>query len=203
MTSKPMLLAIILLGGAGLAAIAAEVDEDGGHLKITKPAKLSSAVVSNIYQDLIDRMVEGYALSDHPVAEGYASWESYNTAPYLSATHGNRFVNNYANKAASAYGTMKDGDVLPAGTVLAKDSFTVTSTRKVFPGALFVMEKLAAGTSPDTADWRYVMIMPDGSLFGDSQGDGATEMKFCHDCHVAKKNVDYVFGVPEAFRIGE
>ena len=202
MNLKRMWLATGLLAGAAVAAIGAEVDEDGGHLKITKPAQLSNAVVSNIYQDLIDRMVEGYALSDHPIAAGYTQWSSYNTAPYLSATHGNRFVNNYANETASAYGTMKAGDVLPVGSVLAKDSFTVTGARKVFPGALFVMQKLAGGTSPDTADWRYVMIMPDGSLFGDSMGDGAAEMKFCHDCHKIKKNIDYVFGVPKAFRTG-
>ncbi len=182
------------------AVHAAEVDEEGGHLKIKKPARLSDAVISNIYQDLVDRMVNGYALSKHPVAQGYPNWQLYNTAPYLSATHGNRFINNYANALAKDYGSLKKGAKLPIGSVLAKDSFTVTAQRKVFPGALFVMEKLAAGASPDTADWRYVMIMPDGSLFGDSMGDSASEMTFCHDCHKIKAKNDYVFYVPKKYR---
>ena len=70
----------------------------------------------------------------------------------------------------------------------------------MFPGALFVMEKLAGGASPQNADWRYVMIMPDGSLFGDSMGDGASEMTFCHECHKIEANRDYLYFVPQKYR---
>lgn len=185
---------------AVVTANAQEVDEDGGHLKIENPAQATDAELSGIYQKLQERMVGGYALSQYPVAKGYPKWQLYNSAPYLSATHGNRYVNNYANARASDYGSLAKGIKLPAGSVLAKDSFTVTDEGKVFAGALFVMEKLTAGASPDNADWRYVMIMPDGSLFGDSMGDGAEEMTFCHTCHKIKANRDYLYFVPKKYR---
>ena len=111
-----------------------------------------------------------------------------------------RHVNNYANARAKNYGSLTKGIKLPVGSVLAKDSFTVTEEGKVFAGALFVMEKLSAGASLDNADWRYVMIMPDGSLFGDSMGDGAEEMTFCHVCHKVKASRDYLYFVPKKYR---
>ncbi|NNE24470.1 MAG: hypothetical protein HKN11_17860 [Rhizobiales bacterium] len=189
-------LAILAVAGVN----AAEIDEDGGHLKIEDPARVGDPERVAIYQKMRDQMVGGYALSQYPAAKGYTKWRLYNSAPYLSATHGNRYVNNYANARAGDYGSLAAGARLPAGSVLAKDSFTITSEDKVFPGALFVMEKLADGASPDNADWRYVMIMPDGSLFGDSMGDGAEEMVFCHACHKVKANKDYLYFVPKKYR---
>ncbi len=76
----------------------------------------------------------------------------------------------------------------------------MTKAGKVFPGALFLMEKLAAGASPGTADWRYIMIMPDGSLFGDSAGDTAAQVAYCHDCHAQRAADDFVFFVPKTFQ---
>ncbi len=195
-----MHLALAATAAAAVAG-AAEVDESGGHLKIENPAQASDAELSEIYQKLQERMVGGYALSQYPAAKGYPKWQLYNTAPYLSATHGNRYVNNFANAKAKAYGELKKGTRLPVGSVLAKDSMTVTDEGKVFPGALFIMQKLAAGVSPANADWRYVMIMPDGSLYGDSMGEGAGEMTFCHDCHKAKANQDFLFNVPRKYRL--
>lgn len=187
---------------AGFAALAGEVDESGGHIKIEEPARIGNDELSDIYRKLLGRMTSGYALSNYPFASGYNKWQLYNTAPYLSATHGNRYINNYANGRAKQYGKLGNGEKLPAGSVLAKDSLTITAERKVFPGALFIMEKLPAGISASTGDWRYVMIMPDGSLFGDSQGEGAAEMKFCHDCHTIKAKNDFVFFVPKKYRRG-
>ena len=42
---------------------------------------------------------------------------------------------------------------------------------------LFLMEKMPAGFSYVTGDWRYIMIMPDGSLFGETRGDGAVTLE--------------------------
>lgn len=197
-----------IVGGVLLTALLAltatatanEVDEDGGHLKIENPAQVSDAELTAIYQKLQARMVKGYSLSQYPTAKGYPKWRLYNSAPYLSATHGNRYVNNFANPKAKGYDTLTKGAKMAVGSVLAKDSFTVTDEGKVFPGALFVMEKLAEGTSPQNADWRYVMVMPDGSLFGDTMGDGADEMVFCHTCHKIKANKDYLYFVPKKYR---
>lgn len=195
--------AFLLLLFAALASgpVNAEGDGEAAHIAVENPADLSPEGAEEIYATLKASMGDNYALSRMALIDNYLSWKRFNSAPYLSATHGQRFVNNYANVTGSAYGALKDGERYPAGTVLAKDSITVTDEGKTFPGALFVMEKLATGTSPDTADWRYVMIIPDGSLYGDTQGDETEQVQYCHTCHEAKAEQDYVFFIPEAFQI--
>ena len=170
------------------------------HFKINKPARLTPPEAMSVYDNVSEHMFKGYSLSKDLTAVNYGNWRRYNSTPYTSTTHGNRYVNNYANAKAKRYGKMKPGEKLPAGAIIAKDSFTVTNDRGVFAGALFLMEKLAAGKSPDTGDWRYQMIMPDGSLFGDSQGTGAQEVAFCHGCHSAQAGRDFLFYIPEKFR---
>ncbi len=172
------------------------------HFKVERPAQLTPAEALTIYENIAADMGRGYAASADPAAERYRTWRRYNTAPYNSATHGNRYVNNYANEvAAEPYARLEDGVSMPEGSILAKDSFTVTADTAVYAGALFMMEKLAKGTSPETADWRYYMIMPDGSFFGDSRGDNAQAVNFCHDCHEAVEDTDYLFHVPEGLRV--
>jgi len=177
-----------------------EVTKPYRHFKIRNPAQLSPAEAISVYDKMASSMARGYGMSRDPAALQYGRWRRYNLSPYNSVTHGNRYVNNFANALAGRYGQMKVGDKMPAGAIVVKDSFTVTSDRSVFAGALFVMEKLPAGTSPATGDWRYRMIMPDGSLFGDSRGIGAGEVAFCHDCHKANADRDYLFFMPEKYR---
>ena len=170
------------------------------HLKIERPANLSKADALSIYQQIAEALERGYAASRVAKFTRFRGWRIYNDAPYRSATHGNRYVNNYANDVAKAYGKMEAAGPMPPGSVLAKDSFTVTADGDVFGAPLFVMEKLAPGTSPKTADWRYVMILPDGSFFGDTAGDNADKVAFCHGCHTAKARNDYLFFVPKDYR---
>lgn len=183
------------------AATQAQQTFGESHIAVENPADLSKDDANKIYDKLKDMMADGYDLSQMSLVNGYQSWTRYNSAPYLSATHGQRFVNNYANEAGAPYGSMKEGDKLPQGTVLAKDSVTVKDDGKFYPGALFIMEKLDAGVSPDTADWRYVVINPDGSLAGDTTGDGPELVKYCHDCHISMADNDYVFYVPEDYQV--
>ncbi len=189
------LCAAVALSTTGIAQ-----DTPKQHFKVEKPAKLTPAEALEAYERALEAMGTGYGAADYPPAKAFLKWRRYNKAPYLSATHGNRYVNSYANVVAKSYGNHKPGRVLPVGSILAKDSFTVTGDRKLFPGALFVMEKLAAGASADTADWRYVMVLPDGSLFGDSSGDNPEHMQFCHGCHAQVAEYDYVFFVPSKYR---
>jgi hypothetical protein len=186
--------AVLVFGLAGAAA--AQEFEIKHHLTIENPAELQPSEALRVYQSIAGELSRGYAISKDKIAQTYRRWRLFNTAPYQSATHGNRYVNNYANE--KSYG--KPGAVMPPGTVLAKDSFTVTADSGIFGGALFLMEKLAPGTSPNTGDWRYVMIMPDGSVLGDSTGENQDRVEFCDDCHVAKADDDYLFLVPEEYR---
>ena len=172
------------------------------HIAIENPADLSKEEGRQIYADLKDRMAASYAMSDMSEIEDYQSWPLLNDAPYISATHGQRYVNNYVNGAAGSYATLQPGERLPQGSVLVKDSITVTEDGRIFPGALFGMEKLAAGASPKTADWRYFMIIPDGSVYGDTTGANPDLMTYCHECHLAVADRDYTFFIPEDYVTG-
>ena len=109
--------------------------------------------------------------------------------------------NNYANGLANAYGRQGAGP-MPEGAVLAKDSFTVTGQGDVFTGPLFLMEKMEPGFSPEGRDWRYTQIMPDGSLFGTTNGEGSDRMEFCVTCHAtAGEPADHLFFVPDKYRM--
>jgi hypothetical protein len=180
---------------------AAQEDGEEAHLAVNNPAALAPAEANVIYDKLRQRLAVGYAAAGLAAVGDYQSWKRYNTSPYLSATHGQRYVNNYANAATGDYGNLKTGQRYPAGSVLAKDSITVTTTGKVFPGALFVMEKLEPGTNTATADWRYVMIIADGSIYGDTIGEEPELVGYCHACHQAKADDDFVFYIPEDYRI--
>ncbi len=172
------------------------------HLKIERPAHLSTADAVAIYAEIADQMSLGYGWANNPAAGKYRKWRRYNKAPFLSATHGNRYCNCYGNGngLTSAYAKRDSTVRMPAGAVLAKDCFTVTAGGDVFAAPLFLMEKLAADISPETNDWRYVMILPDGSLFGDSRGEAAGKVGFCHACHRSAEETDNLFFVPKKYR---
>lgn len=171
------------------------------HFRVEQPASLDGAEALVVYDRIVADMVAGYALSRDPSATRYRGWRRYNQAPYRSATHGERFVNNYGNAIAKDYGRFGDVD-MPQGSVLAKDSFAVTAAGDVFSGPLFLMEKMPKGFNPQGRDWRYSMIMPDGSYFGVTNGDNSDRVEFCITCHeTAGDENDHLFFVPEDNRM--
>ena len=171
------------------------------HFRVPNPARLADADALSIYDRIRDDMMAAYRLSRHPVATQFGKWRRFNRVPYLSATHGDRYINNYANAAAASYGR-KEAPPMPAGAVLAKDSFTVTAQGDVFTGPLFLMEKMPAGFSAASGDWRYTMILPDGSLFGTTNGEGSSKVEFCASCHaVVGDAMDHLFFIPEPYQI--
>ena len=147
-------------------------------------------------------MVANYRKASVAEIAGYQAWINYATTPYVSATHAQRYVNNYANDVASAYATYESLGALPVGSVVAKDSFSVTPDGRVAIGPLFVMEKVAhvAGES-HPSPWRFTMIMPDGWVFGTTGGPGDANVAFCADCHGAVADVhDSLFFLPPQYR---
>lgn len=112
-----------------------------------------------------------------------------------------RYVNNYANGvAAGTYRKFEDIEQMPVGSVLAKDSFFVTSDGSIRGGPLFLMEKMRDGFASDRGNWKYTMIMPDGSIVGTTKGEGSASVEFCHDCHVGFEDQDYMMLIPEEYR---
>ena len=194
------LQAFLSTGAQQGAEPAVDLAQPTRHFRLPNPARLSGADAVSIYDRIRDDMVAAYRLSQNPVTGRYYTWRRYNQTPYLSATHGDRYINNYGNAEAESYG--RAGVPMPAGAVLAKDSFTVTGQGDVFTGPLFLMEKMPPGFSAAINDWRYTMIMPDGSLFGTTGGEGSERVEFCARCHaMAGASADHLFFVPEKYRV--
>ncbi len=209
---------LLLAGGLAVVALAGQPPHSGPgaaaaqsgispqkpsrHFRVDRPAGLTGADALTIYNRILDEMVAGYRLSGSEYAESYRHWRRYNTVPYRSAQHGERYVNNYANAKADAYRHFEAAGEMPVGAVLVKDSFAVTKRGDVFSGPLFVMEKMPPGFNLASRDWRYVMIMPDGSLFGMTNGEGSERVEFCATCHAkAGPDNDHLFYVPEKYRV--
>ncbi len=154
------------------------------------------------YDCLLNDLKAAYAKSGSDIAVSYADWPRYSKQAYVSGTHGGRYVQNYANAKARAYGAYENAGLMPSGSVLAKDSFGVKAGGQVSPGPLFLMEKMNAGFNAGTGNWRYTMIMPNGSVFGTTGGVGSAKMQFCADCHLAvAPEVDSMLFVPEEYRV--
>jgi len=177
-------------------------DEDVpvGHFKIANPASLDKAQAEAIYQRVSEQMARGYRVSRRMEANEYTEWTRYNNAPYISATHGARYVSNYANAKAKAYAKFEQAGTFPVGAIIAKDSFTATDDGQLHAGPLFTMEKMPAGFNPASGDWKYVMIMPDGSFFGETNGEGSENVRFCIGCHAAMEDQDHLFFIPDEYR---
>lgn len=164
-------------------------------------AELTDAEAATAYECAVQPMRAAYAKSGYDAADGYTEWPRFNTVPYPSATHGGRLVNNYASPmGAEGYARYEDVGEMPAGSVLAKDSFTVDGKGRVAVGPLFLMTKMDSGWNAETGDWKYAMIMPDGSLFGETGGKNSGGVQFCADCHNAVEGQDYLFFMPEDVR---
>ena len=199
------LIAMLVVAVGGRAASgqqdAATLAKPKTHFKVERPADMFPNTAETVYQNIRAEMAAGYALARQPKLRSYLSWRRFNKAPYRSATHGARYVNNYANRAGQAYGGFEEAGILPAGSILVKDSFTATADGGIYPGPMFVMEKMQAGFNSQSGDWRYSMIMPDGSLFGETKGVNADAVQFCIGCHAGRQQYDHLFFLPEEFRL--
>ncbi len=164
-------------------------------------AELTDAEAVKVYDCLMKELKAAYAKSDDATAVSYQAWPRYSKHAYVSGTHGNRYVQNYANATARAYGAYEKAGRMPAGSVLAKDSFAVTPKGKVTVGPLFIMEKMNAGFNPDSDDWRYTMIMPNGAVFGVTKGAGSKKVAFCIGCHMSVSEVDSMLFLPDEYRV--
>ncbi|MCG8508430.1 MAG: cytochrome P460 family protein [Rhodospirillales bacterium] len=155
-----------------------------------------------MYDCLVDEMIAAYDRAGLSTVAGFENWTNVANAPYQSATHGNRYVNNYVNRnGAYRYSEFEDAGLMPAGTVVAKDSFVVNGDGSVSVGPLFIMEKVGGGFNEASGNWRYTMVMPNGLIAGMTKGTGAANVQFCNECHEAvAEDQDYMFFLPEENR---
>ena len=150
--------------------------------------------------DAILKDTNPYLSNGSDIAADYRNWDKYNTVPYASATHGGRYVNNYANETGVAYGKFEEFGEMPVGSVLAKDSFTADGNGEFSSGPLFLMRKMKAGFRPDFGDWEYTLIMPGGNVYGITNASGSDNVEFCGTCHMAVPDQDHMFFLPVDYR---
>ena len=162
--------------------------------------ELSAAQANAAYACIKGSLKAGYAKSGNQWVTAYQSWTNYAAMPYVSDTHGGRFVNNYANARGSNYGLFENAGPSPEGTVLAKDSFSVKPNGKVGAGPLFLMENMAAASNAELHDWRYTLILPNGKILGTTGGKNSAKVGFCIECHAVAEEQDSRFFLDEDYR---
>src|SRR3546814_9464049 len=90
---------------------------------------------------------------------------------------------------------------MPPGGIIAKPSFTISPNGNVQLGPLFLMEKMEAGWHPESKNWRYTMVMPDGTVAGRTHGQNAEAVECCVGCHASVAEAqDSLFFIPEEER---
>ena len=172
------------------------------HFRLVNPANLSPQRAGEIYAIVRQALQGGYSRSGSATAASYQGWRRMNTAPYLSATHGNHYLNNYVNEiGAAAYGRFEKAGTLPVGTIIAKDSFSMTRSGEILLGGLFVMEKMPKGFNYVSGDWKYAFLQADGTLFGETKGTGSKRVEYCIGCHLAVEHQDHLWFLPKPYRV--
>ena len=166
-----------------MSRISGDIDNPRRHARLRFATKLSPEEASRIYEIISNALVKGFAQSGINIVSDYQNWKKYNTAPYISSTHGNHYLNNYANETAKNYGLFEKVGVMPKGSVIAKDSFAITNSDQILLGPLFIMQKMQKGFNRVTRDWKYIQVQPNGKLLGETNGKGASKVKYCIDCH--------------------
>lgn len=161
----------------------------------TDPYDIDAAGVDALYACIEAKMLEGYTKGDNEIAAVYRDWAVTATRPAVPGPHGERFLFTFANDiAAEQYLKYEEeGVVMPVGSVLVKESFKMNKGNARV-GPLFIMTKVAEGEAPETNDWVYAGVQPNGKAMGFKQS-------FCHDCHAAFEGQDYLGYPAEEVRI--
>ncbi len=189
----------------GLAALGGMVASTGflnaaGHSHVDENCNLTvprdemtNADAHQIYLCIADDMGRGYLTGPKKwvpleFVEQFRTWTPASTLPADPGVHGERFLFTYVNSVGAAeYTQFKDeGAKMPAGTVIAKESFSVGDDGKTKHGPVFFMQKVAEGTSPRTNDWYYMAVQPNGKPLA------VNVYKACNECHSAYEGSDYL-----------
>lgn len=179
--ARRLLAATVVATAATAAATAASAACEAG--KAADDLSLDEAQA--LYDCLAPEMLAGYRKGPKmwiPAdrVQDYRSWTSANTRPARPGFHDNRFLSTWVNPVGAAEYLRYDEEnaKMPAGSIIAKESFAVNNAGKATPGPLFFMEKVAEGVSPETGDWYYYMIAPNGVP------QAVNVVSACAECHM-------------------
>lgn len=168
-------------------------------------ADLTGDEAMAVYECIADDLYAGYQKNDKDFIDPsfvkeYRNWTLASSIPGAPGFHGGRFLMTFVSEpGAEEYLKYKEEDVIiPAGTLIAKESFSVTDEGKVRNGPLFLMQKVAAGVSPETMDWYYMAVQPNGKPLR------VDVVKACSQCHMENFGSRGGLGYPiEEARIGQ
>ena len=147
-------------------------------------SELTAEEAEEVYTCLKDELRAGYMEGDKKwvpadFVRDYPNWTPVSRVPANPGFHGGRFLFTYVNEVgAEEYLKYAEerGD-MPAGTKIAKESFGVNEEGKVEKGPLFLMQKVEEGVSPETNDWYYMVVAPNG------QPQAVEVISACNECH--------------------
>jgi len=166
----------------------------------TPPEHLTAVEVEATAACLAPALDAVLASAQVPALRGAEAWAPMSKA-YRGSEHG-MFLQVYANAGAVAsYRNYELGAPIPVGGVVLKRSFRVDADGKATPFALFAMERMAPGFSPDTNDWRFVLIGPDGRTVGATNGPDDAKVRYCAACHASARRQDFLLFVPPGLRL--
>lgn len=179
---------LAITGGISAAVLALGLSFAGGAAAAScdpgkGPDDLSYAEAKTVHDCLKPSLYSGYNKGGKrwipaDYVKDYQSWAPANTAPANPGFHSNRYLSTYVNDIGFAeYTKYAENPTIPVGTVIAKESFSISDGGKATNGPLFFMEKVAAGVSPETDDWYYMMV--------DARGrpQAVNVVSACHECH--------------------
>ena len=192
---KAQLCAVLAFSATLMMSTAAHAQDC--TVDVEDPFDLDEAGVNAVYDCIQAKMVESYSKQDDALARNYRNWVVSSTRPAVAGPHGNRLLQIFANPiAADEYLKFaEEGVKMPAGSVLAKESIKINTKKKIaVVGPLFVMTKVEEGSVPETDDWVYSGIQPNGKPMKFKQA-------FCHDCHEGWADQDYLAYPLEEVRV--
>ena len=191
-----MKFAILTAAGAACIALTtgtAAHAQDCVFDKEKDPFDYTEAETAALYDCVSDRLIEGYTKEGDEVAAVYRDWGVTATGPAAPGTHSGRWLLTFANDVAyDTYIEYGFGDdfSMPVGSVLAKESYSLTKDGAPRPGPLFIMTKVeAGGEAEEFGNWVYAAVRTNGKPMGIKQG-------FCHGCHEAFADQDSM-GYPD------
>ena len=114
---------------AGLSVFAtAGYAQDCKAVTVEDAFDLDEVAIVALYDCLKDAMAEGYAKEGDPIGKNYRNWIVTSTRPAVQGAHSNRLLQTFANPVAAEHYLKfeEEGVVMPVGSVLAKESITVS-----------------------------------------------------------------------------
>ncbi|MEL6966532.1 MAG: cytochrome P460 family protein [Pseudomonadota bacterium] len=186
MAAAGMVAALMLSTGTAHAECTTDIAKDD----------LTDAQVQGLYDCIKDKLRSGYLSKDEAEPKAYVIYKAASTLPAVNGSHGNRFLMTYVNDIAFPEYTKfsEERGAMPAGSILAKESFNVSKKGKLRNGPLFFMTKVAAGTADEFGNWIYSAYSPKGKVMKIKQG-------FCHACHEAFSDQDSMGYPGEDYRV--